>query len=575
MSFIQTEVDGVSTLFAEQSGPMIAGLTFRVGQADETLAGRGITHLLEHLVLHGHGLTDYHYNGATGVVITMFHLQGGEDDIVAFLNGVCDSLRDLPMHRLETERQVLRAEEGGRRGGPADLLALWRYGARGYGLTAYEELGVPRLTGEDLQRWAQFWFNRQNAVLWLAGERIPPALKLALPEGARRPVPEPTSALRGTPAFFRGNGSHVAYEGIVRRSVAGSALSGLLERELYRSLRQEDGNSYTAAATYEPRGDGYASITALADAVPDKEDAVLGGFVDVLAKLRAGRIDPADLQAVKAKADDAMRGPMVDVGRLPSLAMDLLTGFPLWPTEDIRAEMQALTVADVHAAALDMLATGLLQVPSGHDALWAGFEAAPVASERQVEGQRYPNRREGKLKLVVGPHGVGLEQDGCPPVAIGFHECAISLAYPDGGRQLIGHDSLTIRIEPTLYAVPPHELARIDAALAAVTVPQPPRDPRQIPRPDAPAPAGAPAPASAAGSGGRTGRLVGAVIALVLSVVVLCCGGLWTLVLNDQSDPDSSVPIDAYSIGINVFIYALAVGLGVFGAVLLRRRNRK
>ena len=45
----ETEVDGVPTLLAPRNGPLAAGLTFRVGQADETLATAGITHLLEHL----------------------------------------------------------------------------------------------------------------------------------------------------------------------------------------------------------------------------------------------------------------------------------------------------------------------------------------------------------------------------------------------------------------------------------------------------------------------------------------------------------------------------------------------
>ncbi|WP_432834271.1 M16 family metallopeptidase [Dactylosporangium sp. CA-092794] len=566
----QLEIDGVPTLFARHDGPTLAGLTFRVGQADETLASRGITHLLEHLMLHGHGLTDYHYNGSTGVVITMFHLQGGEEDVVAFLNGVCASLQALPLHRLETERQVLRAEESSRRGGITDSLALWRYGARGYGLPAYNELGLPRITGDDLWRWSQAWFTRQNAVLWVAGERVPPALKLALPEGVRRPVPAPTSALRGTPAFFGGDGPNVAYDGIVRRSVAGSALAGVLERELYRSLRQEDGNSYTAAAAYEPRGDGYASVTVVADAVPDKEDAVLGGFVDVLAKLRAGRIEPADLDAVKAKAEDAMRDPSAAVGRLPAQAMDLLVGAPLRALDDVRAELLGLTVADVHATALEMLGTGLLRVPGGHEARWAGFEPAPMWSEHPIEGQRFPSRAgdgPDKVSLIVGPLGVGIDRPGRPPVAIPFAECAVSLAYPDGGRQLIGNDSLTIRIEPTVYPVPPAVLAQVDAALAPVTVPQPPREPGQIPTGE---PAAKPRP-----GGDGIGLLVGAIVALVFSVLAICCSGFFTLLVVDDSDPEAHIPLNGFSITVLAVGYGSVVGLAALGIYLLRRRNRK
>ena len=110
----QLEVDGVPTLLAGTTGPMHAGLMFRVGQADETLARRGITHLLEHLVLFPVGTADYHYNGATGNVVTYFHMQGSAADITAFLVGVCRSLGNLAIDRLETEKTILRTEWSGR-----------------------------------------------------------------------------------------------------------------------------------------------------------------------------------------------------------------------------------------------------------------------------------------------------------------------------------------------------------------------------------------------------------------------------------------------------------------------------
>src|SRR5581483_10436757 len=96
----QTEIDGVPTLIAPTSGPMTAGLTFRVGRSDETLATSGITHLVEHLALHRHGLAEYHYNGASSSTYTTFQAQGSEADIVSYLTGVCESLADMPMHRL-------------------------------------------------------------------------------------------------------------------------------------------------------------------------------------------------------------------------------------------------------------------------------------------------------------------------------------------------------------------------------------------------------------------------------------------------------------------------------------------
>lgn len=103
-----TEVDSIRTVLAPAPGPVTAGLFFRVGVADETLATAGITHLVEHLALHRHGVSDLHYNGATAATYTLFHVTGTPDEVVTYLNGVCAALRDLPVERLETERDILR-----------------------------------------------------------------------------------------------------------------------------------------------------------------------------------------------------------------------------------------------------------------------------------------------------------------------------------------------------------------------------------------------------------------------------------------------------------------------------------
>ena len=88
-----TTTQGIPTLYAPRQGEITAGLFFRVGRADETLATAGITHLVEHLALHRLGLTDLHYNGATANTYTLFHVTGSEEDVVTHLNSVCAALR--------------------------------------------------------------------------------------------------------------------------------------------------------------------------------------------------------------------------------------------------------------------------------------------------------------------------------------------------------------------------------------------------------------------------------------------------------------------------------------------------
>ncbi|MGW4463958.1 M16 family metallopeptidase [Micromonospora sp. NPDC004704] len=511
----QIEVDGVPTLLAGTTGPMHAGLMFRVGQADETLARRGITHLLEHLVLFPVGTADYHYNGATGSVITYFHMQGSAADITAFLVGVCRSLRDLATDRLETEKTILRTEWSSRNGSATDQMSLWRHGARDYGLLSYPEWGLSGLSADDLRDWVARYFTRENAVLWIAGDDVPPGLTLDLPSGQRQTVPVASSALPVTPAFFHGSSRATAWDAVVPRTAAATVFTGVLERELFRSLRQRSGLSYTAAANYDPRGDGFAVITAIADALPEKQDAVLGGFVDVLAKLRVGRIDEADVTAVVGKSTESLATGEADAARLPGAAFNLLTGHPLHSGDELVRELKAVTVDQVHEVTGIALGSALLMTPHGRTADWAGFTAAPTGSEEAVRGTTYQGLGNVSSRLVVGESGVSLVPTEGEPDTVRFDECAVLLAWPDGGRQLIGTDAIAVRIEPTLYRGA-EALDIDDRVPAELRVDLPARDPEQIPRPGTAA-----SSTGAVSAGGRVtaNRLQAGALGLVTLVV--------------------------------------------------------
>lgn len=566
-----TEINGIATLYSPSQGATHAGLAFRVGQADETLARSGITHLVEHLALHHFGMADYHYNGSTGSVMTAFHLQGSLDDVTGFLTGVCDSLSALPYDRLELEREILRTEASSRTRSVLEPMGVWRYGAKGYGVGSYPEWGLSELTPDDLRAWVARYFTKENAVLWVGGPTLPTGLRLNLPSGARQPVPAPSSALPAMPAYFSGSARVVGFEGIMRRSTAGSIFAGVLERELFRALRQEGGWSYTATASYDPRGDEYASIVALADSLPEKHDAVLGGFVDVLAKLRVGRIEQSDVDAVLAKADDALTQPDVDALRLPTLAFNHLTGHPNHTAAEHLAQMRAVTLADLRAVAVEVCATGLLMVPERRDAEWAGFAPAPTASTTRVDGTPYPSRESQDHQLVVGPSGVSaVTPHGLATVLYGA--CAAMLVWPDGGRMLLGEDGIACRVEPTIYQVDPAVLQYIDSHVQpARVVHLAARSPEAIPQPRQPAPVPAPVPAAAPASApSRPGglELVALIAIALVTLVCLCWSGITTLAGIDNPDADGGYW------GVVAVSWVVAVILVVPAIVLLRRRRR-
>jgi hypothetical protein len=487
----QVAVDGVPALIVAGSGKTRAGLAFRVGMVDEPLPRRGITHLVEHLALHSAGIADYHYNGATGVEFTFFHMHGGDQDVATFLSGVCASLNDLPMHRLGIEKDLLRAEANGRGGRVAEDLPLWRHGARDYGMPSYPEWGLAAITEDDLRAWVGRFFTKENAVLWVAGERIPDGLKLDLPHGERRALPPASSALPQTPAWFGGPGGVLVWDAVVPRGVGASVFADVLERAMRRELRQESGLSYTVNTDYETLGPERAVVTAVADALPEKQGALVGAFNDVLATMRVGRVDEADVATVVKQRVEKLEEPGSAAATVAGQALNLLVGAPVRDVAQMIEETRAVTATEIAAVAVAAHAAGLLRTPPQSRADWAGYVAAPASSERAVEGTTYVSLEDPAERLIIGPEGISvIWSDSITTVR--FDACSIALAWPDGARRLIGHDAMVVTVEPTLYARAAEALPWLDDRIPpGLRVDQPARDPKSIPQPP---PAAGPVP---------------------------------------------------------------------------------
>jgi hypothetical protein len=125
-------------------------------------------------------------------------------------------------------------------------------------------------------------------------------------------------------------------------------------------------------------------------------------------------------------------------------------------------------------------------VPAGRSADWAGYAEVPLVSATVVEGTRFPAYNKVNTHLIAGADGCSVQTpDGASTVR--FADCAAMLAWPDGGRRLIGTDGRTVSVEPTLFSgLAPEVVASIDAAVGPHrTLPQPARRPEEIPSPAA------------------------------------------------------------------------------------------
>ncbi|TPX05074.1 insulinase family protein [Schumannella luteola] len=462
---------------------MTAGLVFRVGTADETVATGGITHLVEHLALFTQNLSAGHQNGETHDNFTHFFVRGTESQVVAFLDSVCASLRDLPVHRAAVEKDILRTEANGRGFGSAYAQRIERHGAVGPGVVATGELGLAAIDTEQILEWARTYFTRDNVVLWIAGDRIPPGLRLDLPSGARHAVPRAAAIPQAMPAYFPGSQGSVLLDAIVRRSAAAALYSRVLAKSLFRALRQEGGYSYTADCRYEPVDAERARITVYADALPEQQAAVIGGLVDVLAALEAGTIHAEDLSTARTASLDVLDVPHLGAAMLPSTAMDLLMGARVVHPAEVRREYEHITPADLAAIGREMKADALAQIPEG-DLEWAGFSPSPRWSRGAVQGARYPRIGDPTTVVVIGNDGVSQTTPHGAATVL-FDSCVGYLTWPDGARTLLGADGFRVSVEPSLHlGMTAETIAALDAAAPqGAVIPLPPRAPDEIPQP--------------------------------------------------------------------------------------------
>ncbi|MEU8123958.1 hypothetical protein AB0C21_35065 [Spirillospora sp. NPDC049024] len=486
MDVTRTEIDGVPVFWSKGApgdDDHRAALVFRVGRADETLARGGLTHLVEHLALHAVGDSDYHHNGVVNAVTTMFVTHGEPAEIASFLTTVCESLCALPMDRLEAEKNILRTEAEGRDAGLQGQLLLWRYGAATYGLPAYDEHGLSALTPEDVQEWAARWFTKNNAALAIVGGPPPEGLTLPLPEGERRPVPEPTSALPRTPAYFNADVKGVALSAIVPRSSAARVYADVLGRRLHRVLRRDNALSYTTSVDFSSStGDGV-ELLAFADGLAEVRPELAERFCGELGRIAAEPVDAAELAEVVAARRARTGSDEARASQPMRRCLAELLGAPLLTTEEALAELDAVRPEDVQEVGRAVLDTALLMLPHGEEPQGARFAPAPTRSLVAVEGRVHSRAGDVQQGLIVGPEGV-TSLTGPIMATVRFDQCAAVFAWPDGARALIGLDGVTVGVEPNLWRSGTAAVTEIDRhAPAERVVRKPARLDDRVPSP--------------------------------------------------------------------------------------------
>ena len=494
MTIAAGDVDGVPAFWwqgpdgAGQDGKYTAGLMFRVGMADETLATRGITHLLEHLVLYPLMVdAAKHFNGHTEPLTTTFLTRGDADEVGEFFKAVCAGLRELPVSRIEKEKQVLRVESDGRKPSTAQLLLRHRYGAEGFGLASFTELGLGNIGAGDLAAWAARGFTRGNAALWLAGGEPPAGLRLDLPDGDRVPVPDMPDTIRAAPAYFNANASGPGFCGLMERSNAAQVYTSIVAGRLTAELRHKQALTYSPFAEYSVRDSRHAHVFAGAEGTAESIAVLTAEFLRLLSRLRDRPVDDGEFRAVTERMSKGWESTSAAavLGRVQRAAQNALLGRPNKTPGEWQRDLAGLSPEDVRRVAREAVASGVFVLPRRQKSFIGDIPHVPWASAIPVTGRDVPSADAPFVatRLILGGEGVSIRH-GEQALTVRFAECAALLAAPDGARELIGRDGLSVAIEPTLWRLPPDAISRIEEAVPGDRhVRTPYREPEKIPRP--------------------------------------------------------------------------------------------
>lgn len=452
-----TEVDHVTTIWIDAPPPFRAGLLFRTGRVDETLATAGQTHLIEHLALSTLGDTSQPYQGLVGGAETGFFMMGQPQDVTGFLASVCDALTSLPSSRLESVKRVLAAENAAR---PYDFrsnLLRWRYGAAGYGLLGMAQLGIQRATLEQLHEFGAQRFTKENAILWLSGP--PPAdLSLRLPHGTKQPLPPLTPIQKTFPSWFldiacRG----VAVGATVPRVSASTIFCEIASRRLRKRLRTAQAISYAPSVFYGHLNADTAHLVLYADSDKEHRTELANVFGEVFKEF--DEVEESEVEAARRQIREYRTGALAPppTHRMALEAQhatrDWILGKEFESTETIVTQLLSVTVDDVSAFVSEMRATAMFALPG--EAIVqpcfgqrVPFSTGPVVQGRKTLSVDAPIQR---IRLLHGPDGVSVLYPNGSHSTVRYSELAGALYYEDGCVCLIGFDAAIVKVEPTLW----------------------------------------------------------------------------------------------------------------------------
>ena len=278
-----------------------------------------------------------------------------------------------------------------------------RFGAAGFGLPGFQELGLrrlfPGLDDEELAEWARARYTRGNAALWVAGLE-PFDVDIPLLPGERIPCSEPEQ-VQGlvTPAYSSEGKGGVMLSLVGRRTSAFSVAAQLLEKRIHERLRLRAGLSYTVSGAYAPLDGLWAHVAFAADSLSEHERLVREEVWAELEEFAANGPTAQELEQVAAGRLCDVQDPLYSLAELDFAVFNELAGAPVPSRADLAEDIRELTSGSV-AAAVDEILSSAIMLASDRTFVPAGFCAHSYGAGRNaVHGKCHPYGEAGGLPL--------------------------------------------------------------------------------------------------------------------------------------------------------------------------------
>lgn len=470
------EVDGVTTFVLPAPVTPTAVLTVRVGQADETLARRGWTHLVEHLALHGRERSDLDVNGSVGLLETTFVARGDADEVVRFLAELTTWLSAPALVGIDRERDILRAESLRRGPGSVENHLDLRYGPNGPGLVAYRELGLESATARHLTDWSAEVFGYANSAFALSFE--PTGLRLHLPAGARRPLPTLPHHIVPARAWTRDRSEHLTVSGLTGSSTLSPLTEQVLALSMSERLRQGEGLSYATQTSVERVSRDRLHLCAQADVLPERRGEAAELVCELIARLATHGPAPEVLERARGRLLRQLDDDPFRLWQVTSAARLHLRGEVAPSYEEARAAVRDATPEYLAREYELFSSTLLITVPADVTVPALTWTDGLPRVDVVVSGPALPHDDPGVDDRLAcddhaverrGPHG---------RVVLRVDDAAALLSYPDGTRQVVGKAGHTLLVDPREWRHGDAAVARLDRAVPAeVHVAMPAREP--------------------------------------------------------------------------------------------------